>query len=440
MSKPKRPASIGEGSPLYKIWVDIGERGVTFKFHQNLLAAEAPGFSRGEKPRESLSMIPPLDFVSVIAYHWGMKLTLQLQLFPDTSHAARLKATVERFNETADWLAGEAFEIKVANKIQLQKTHYAALRDRFGLSAQMAVRCIAQVCEAYKRDKTIRSRFRKHAAMPFDQRMMSFKGVDRVSLLALDGRMVVPFVMGKYQSERFTNAKGQADLVLRKDGKWFLLVTVDLPEATPTPTTDFLGVDLGLANIATDSDGNAYSGKPVERVRRKHNLQRKRLQRKGTKGARKKLKRLAGKEARFKRHENHVISKAIVETAKGTGRGIAVEDLSGIRDRLPAWGRDARNRLSGWAFGQLVAFLSYKAELAGIPVVKVDPRNTSRTCGECGHCCRANRTSQEKFLCVSCGHRANADQNAARNIRAQAARKTASELVGPRAQPESPAL
>ncbi|WP_074307445.1 transposase [Singulisphaera sp. GP187] len=200
-----------------------------------------------------------------------MKLTLQTQLFPDKTHSAPLKATVERFNEAAEWLAGEAFAIKVSNKTELQKTHYALLRERFGLSAQMAVRCIAQVCEAYKRDKTKRPHFRKHTAMPFDPRMMSFKEADRVSLLTLEGRVVVPFVMGRYQTEQFTNAKGQADLVLRKDGKWFLLVTVDVADGTPIPTTDFLGIDLGIANIATDSDGNEHSGRPVERTRKKHN-------------------------------------------------------------------------------------------------------------------------------------------------------------------------
>jgi len=369
-----------------------------------------------------------------------MKLTLQTQPLPDRDHSARLKATVERFNEAANWAAGVAFEHRCSNKVELQKIIYGDLRERFGLSSQMAVRCIAQVCEAYRRDKSIRPVFRPHAAMPFDQRMMGFKGLDRVSLLTLDGRVLVPIVMGKYQAERYTNAKGQSDLVLRDDGKWFLLVTVDVPESTSIPVTDFLGVDLGLAKIATDSDGTTHSGKPVEAVRRKHNLQRKRLQKRNTKGAKKKLRRISGKEARFRRHENHVISKAIVATAKGTGRGIAVEDLGGIRDRLPAWGREAKNRLSGWSFGQLVAFLSYKATLAGVSIVKVDPRNTSRTCHECGHIARANRTSQAKFLCVSCGHAANADQNAALNIRALAASKTAIELAGLRLQPESPAL
>jgi predicted transposase len=265
-----------------------------------------------------------------------MKLTVQLQLLPGRDHAARLRETVGRFNEAANWLAGIAFERRTANKLVLQHAHYGELRERFGLSAQMAVRCIAQVCEAYKRDKSKRPKFRRTAAMPFDQRMMSFKGLDRVSLLTLGGRVLVPFLLGKYQAEQFTHAKGQADLVLRGDGKWFLLVTVDVPEGAPIPATDFIGVDLGIANIAADSDGTIHSGEEVERIRRKHNLQRRRLQRKGTRGAKKKLRRLAGKEGRFRRHENHCISKAIVENAKGTGRGIALEDLKGIRERITA--------------------------------------------------------------------------------------------------------
>lgn len=377
-------------------------------------------------------MLLTIDSLSDIVYNVGMKLVVQAQLVPDVGQAGLLRSAVERFNEACNWLAGVAFDRQLSNRIELQRVAYRDVRDKFGLSSQMTCLCVRRVCQAYKRDKAIRPKFRKHAAMPFDKRTMSFKGIDRVSLLTLDGRVVVPMIVGSYQTDRLAMPKGQADLVLRKDGKWFLVVTIDVPEGSPIPATDFLGVDLGLAMIATDSDPDSkgYSGKPVEAARRKHNLQRKRLQKKGTKGARKKLKRVAGKEARFCRHENHVISKALVETAKGTGRGIAVEDLTGIRNRLPAWGRDARNRLSGWSFAQLVAFLKYKAALVGVPVVTVDARNTSRTCSVCGHCAKANRTSQEKFLCVSCGMSMNADKNAALNIRARALSKRALELAG----------
>ena len=358
-----------------------------------------------------------------------MKRTLQTQLLPDDGEAAQLKATVERFNEAANFAAGVAFERKLSNKVELQKIVYRDLRDRFGLSSQMAVRCIAQVCEAYKRDKSIRPVFRPHAAMPHDQRTMSFKGPDRVSLLTLEGRVVVPVVMGKYQAERFTYAKGQADLVRRFDGKWFLLVTVDVPDEAPIPATDFIGIDLGIINIATDSDGGQMSGEKVDKARRKYGDRRKTLQEAAAKRRkagrrprsirRKVVKNKAG-EARYKRDVNHCTTKESVETAKRTGRGIALEDLEGIRERATARGGDARNRLHGWSFFQFRSFLTYKAQVAGVPVVFVDPAYTSQDCAECGHRDSRNRKTQATFRCVSCGHIDHADRNAARNIRARA--------------------
>ena len=370
-----------------------------------------------------------------------MDITLQVQLLPDADQVRALRGTVERFNEACNWIAGELFDRKLSNRIEAQRLLYHKIRERFALTAQTAILAIRRACEAYKRDKAARPRFRKHAAVTYDPRVLRFVGLDKVNLWTLAGRLVIPILMGRYQAERFTTAKGQCDLVLRRDGKWFLLVTVKVPDGTPIPITDFIGVDLGLAKIATDSDGNAHSGKAVEAIRKKHNLQRKRLGKRNTKGAKKKLKRVAGKEARFRRHENHVISKAIVRTAKDTSRGIGLEDLAGIRERLPAWGRDARNRLSGWSFAQLVAFLSYKAQLAGVPVVRVDPRHTSRTCSVCGHCEKDNRKSQERFLCVSCGMGMNADENAALNLRALATSKMATGLAGDSIlQLESPRL
>ena len=358
-----------------------------------------------------------------------MKLTLQIQLLPDLEQSEKLRATIQRFNEAANWLAGKAFEHRLPNKVALQKLYYRDLRSQFGLSAQMAVRCIAQVVEAYKRDKDKCPEFRSHAAMPYDQRIMSFKGIDRVSLLTLEGRVLVPIIMGKYQQERFTNAKGQADLVLRKDGKWFLLVTVDMPDGTPTPVTDFVGVDLGVTNIATTDDGQQYSGDRVESVRQKLRVHRKSLQKtaaqskaqgKRPKNVKRRLKVVSNKEQRFRRDVNHVISKRLVAKAKDTGCGIALEDLNGIRDRT-RFRKPQRARMTGWAFYQLRFFIEYKARLNGIPVIVVDPRNTSRTCAECGHCEKANRRSQEKFQCKKCGHHDLADVNAARNIRARAA-------------------
>src|SRR5262245_20271930 len=213
----------------------------------------------------------------------AVKLILQTQLLPDEDQARKLSATMRAFNAAADWLAGEAFRLKTANKVELQQLYYGQLRDDFGVSAQMAIRCIAQVCEACSRDKSIRPRFRKYASIPYDQRLMAFKGVDRVSLLTLEGRTIVPVIMGKYQSERFDGKHGQSDLVKRKDGKWFLLVTVKAPDVAPEPTTDVSGVDSGAVTLAADSSGKTHQSDDVERTRQHYGKVTTSVQRKGTK-------------------------------------------------------------------------------------------------------------------------------------------------------------
>lgn len=356
-----------------------------------------------------------------------MKLALQTQLLPDPESAVRLKATVERFNKAATWLAGIAFERKLTRTFELHKVAYRDLREQFGLPSDMACRCLAQVCEAYKRDKNKQPRFRKHAAVPYGMgKNIGFKGPDRVSISTLEGRVVVPFMMGKYQADRFTLKKGQSDLVLRKDGKWFLIVTVDIPDGTPIPSTDFIGVDLGVENIAVDSDGTIHQGKAIE-AKRVALLSRRRAIGKKTKGANRKTRRschkaivrMGQKESRYRQDVNHCISKRLVKAAQDTERGIALEDLKGIRERAPFRKRQ-RARMGSWAYFQLRTFIEYKARLNGVQVVFVDPRNTSRTCSECGHCEKANRKSQSEFECKSCGHSEHADLNAARNIRARA--------------------
>jgi IS605 OrfB family transposase len=356
-----------------------------------------------------------------------MKLTIRLKLLPTREQKADLLDTMERFNEVASFAAKVGFEAKVYSLPSIQKRCYRQIRQRFGLSAQMAVRAIGKAVDCFRRDQKTCPVFQPHGAVIYDQRILSFKGLDTVSLWTLQGRLRIATAFGEYQKQRFGRLKGQVDLVYR-DGEFSLFAGIEVPEGSLIEPEDFLGVDLGIANLATDSDGTMHSGAGVEKVRRKHRLQRGRLQRKGTQGARKKLKRVARKEARFRRHENHVISKQIVQTAQRTGRGIALEDLKGIRARVTARGGDARNRLGGWAFAQLAAFIVYKARLAGVVVEFIDPAYTSQTCAGCGHCERANRKSQSEFRCKACGHEAHADVNAARNHRAQALSKRASEL------------
>ncbi|MEV0698657.1 transposase [Saccharopolyspora sp. NPDC050389] len=143
------------------------------------------------------------------------------------------------------------------------------------------------------------------------------------------------------------------------------------------------------------------------------------LQAKGTKSAKRVLKRQRRKESRKATETNHVISKRIVTEAERTGRGIGMENLAGIRDRARLR-KPQRVALHSWAFAQLGRFVEYKARRAGVPVLFVDPACTSRMCAECGHTDKRNRVSQARFRCRSCGVVAHADRNASRNIRDRA--------------------
>ena len=352
--------------------------------------------------------------------------TIVLKLQPTAAQAAGLDATLGAFAKACDYITDVVRREHTTNRTLIQRACYREVRAIFGLSANLAIRAIARVCTALKVPEKTHSTF-KPKSIDYDARIFSFRERDwTVSLTLLNSRERIETKPGEYQRQVLKGTKPTAAQLVKREGRYFLHIQIGGEAPDPIEPDDFLGVDMGIVQLATTSDEpKGHCGEPVEKVRRKHNLQRKRLQRKGTKGARKKLVRMSGKEARFRRHENHVISKSIVQTAKDTGRGIALEDLKGIRERITARGGDARNRLSGWSFHQLFSFLSYKGKNAGIPIVQVDPRNTSKTCSVCGHCEQANRKSQAEFLCKHCGFSANADWNAARNIRALAASKAA---------------
>ncbi|WIG59026.1 MAG: Mobile element protein [Ktedonobacterales bacterium] len=373
-----------------------------------------------------------------------MKQTLLVKLAPTADQHAALLRTLEAFNAACNAIAATAFSEQCANKVELQKLVYYDIRERFGLSSQMTIRAISKVSEAYKRDKTIQPRFRPHGAMVYDERICSFPRIDRVSLLTLDGRIELPLRFGAYAAGMLARIRGQADLLYRKrSDTFFLAVTVDTPEPTPTEPDDFLGVDLGIITLAATSDGeflNSSTGPKhahVNQVRARYSRFRQKLQKKGTKSAKRLLKKRSGRERRFVKDVNHCLSKAMVSTAKGTSRGIALEDLKHIRERIRAkqtvTGKRQRRVLHSWAFAQLRAFIAYKAQLAGVRVVLVDPAYTSQTCSRCGHCAKANRKSQARFLCVVCGFSAHADLNAAVNIRVRSRAAVIPPDVAPRA-------
>jgi putative transposase len=405
-----------------------------------------------------------------------VKQVVQVRLEADAAELDVLARTLIACNETANPVSAVAHAQGVYRSRDLRAITYAQARQHAGLGAQVAQGCIRKVADAYTtlranlrngrygkpgssrrvKVETSAIRFRSLAAQPFDDRCLSWTHDSTgdtggtVSIWTVDGRLKNLRFTGDPDQLALlrTHRNGETDLVIRRRRRGgaltaYLIATIDLPDP-PVHTGEHLhsdkgwiGVDLGIENIAVTSDrllarelmstygadapdGAAGRGSVKDRRTRNRELRQK-LQTKNTKSAKRLLRKRARIEARFAADVNHQISKRIVAEAERTGRGIAVEELTGIRERVRLR-KPQRATHASWAFAQLGVFLTYKAARAGVPLVHVDPAYTSQRCTHCGYIDRRNRTSQAEFVCRDCGFTAeHADILGADNIAHRAA-------------------
>ena len=347
-----------------------------------------------------------------------MNKTLKIKLLPTPTQHQQLLDTMKAFNNACNEISKVAFDNKIYSKVKLQQMIYYQIRKDYSLPSQLAIRALSKVSESYKTDKNKHHTFKNTGCIVYDQRNMSFKGLTIVSLSTLKGRIEVPIIICFYHQGLMGEGRlrGQADLII-KDNVFYLMLVIETPNNPLFETDDYIGVDLGIKNIATTSDGTNFSGNKLNNIRNRRTKLRSKLQSTGTKSAKRKLKRLSSKERRFANDINHCISKQLVKTAKGTHKGIALENLKGIRKNEQTANKAQRIKLSKWSFCQLQQYIDYKAKELGVKVVYIDPRNTSRTCPKCGHIDKKNRPTRNLFCCTACGYSAPADNVASENIR-----------------------
>src|SRR6266700_4000593 len=386
----------------------------------------------GWKARKRPAGRNTFDFCSTFWYTPLMNETLTRTIcikLDVNGHDAVLQETQKHFNEAASWIASVCWDERITNTNTAHHRVYGETRSRFGLGAQLAVCARAKAVEAVKVARTQENQrkpdrkpvtcpqFGPRGSLRYDARTYRLMSLDRVSLNTLQGRVECRLLLGKRQHGMLIDRTwkiGGADLVWR-GGIYYLNVTQSKEAPEVTQTNDTLGVDLGIVSLATDSQGESFSGAQVKAVRERYHTRRKILQKVGTRSAKRRLKKMSGREKRFQKDTNHVISKALVRKAAQSCKALALEDLTGMRERVTVRHENRYERHS-WAFYQLRTFINYKAAWAGVPVRLIDPKNTSRICSQCGHCEKANRQSQASFLCKQCGFCCNADLNAAINI------------------------
>lgn len=341
-----------------------------------------------------------------------MKLTLKIKLLPNSKQAKSLLDTIKEANFACNKISKIAWNEKIFNQFKIHHKSYYSIREKFNLSAQMVIHCISKVCNSYKLNRKKLRIFNPFGAIAYDERILSYKS-EIVSIWSINGRLKIPFICHRH--DWLPYIKGEADLITKK-GKYFLLQTVEFPEEKIKDVEEFLGVDFGVVDIVSISNGKSVSSKWINDYRLKREKIRSSIQRKGTKGAKKLLKRLSGRERITATLINHTLSKRIVSEAKKFKIGIAIENLKGIRKAIKLR-KKQRGLRHKWSFSQLRFFLEYKALMNGIPLIAVDPAYTSQICSSCQS---MGVRKGKLFACKTCNNIIDADYNASKNIAARA--------------------
>jgi putative transposase len=293
-----------------------------------------------------------------------MKLTVAIKLAPTPEQADPLKETLRTANAAANYVSDTAWERRSFGKYRLQKLCYYDLKERFSLAAQIVIRALSKVSDAYKLDKKSKRTFRPLGAIAYDDRILSWKRSE-VSIWTVVGRERIPYVYEECARRMLASRRGESDLVFR-EGEWYSLATDDVEEPLANAPEDWLGVDLGIRNIAADSEGETYSGGRLRGLRHRHVRIRATLRSRHTEAATKLLKKRKRKERRMAAHTNHVISKRIVRKAQDTNSGIALEDLNGIRERITV-GSFSGERCTRGPSGSFDSLSSTRLGLPGYP-------------------------------------------------------------------------
>ena len=353
-----------------------------------------------------------------------MDRTLRLPLNPTAEQAKSLLETMRQFTRSFNAVCSQGWRLREGNAYTLHRLTYRDCKAAYpALVSDLHVQARQKAAEAVKSAMALARKGKKgntpqSTLCPPRYNVNSFsvdwqKGLANLATVA--GRQKVAFCVPAYASALTGNRVVTADLMYRK-GRFTLHVVLKLEDMEFTDNGTALGVDLGVTRPAVTSDGRLHGKKRWREVSKRRFRLKRKLQSKGTKSAKRHLRHLAGREQRFRHDCDHVLSKSILDGTTA-GMTVVVENLTNIRARVKASRGEAKRRLHSWSFAQLRSFLDYKAEALGCRVVGVDPRHTSQRCAACGYIYRGNRPSQSKFVCRSCGHRANADKNAALNIR-----------------------
>lgn len=353
-----------------------------------------------------------------------MVITTKIKLYPPNKSKLEMLTFLSKENKRCvNWWIDKIRLIGSTSIKTLYGKYYRDGRKEFNIGSEHLVQMLIAAIRISRIAKKRRSE------SPYLKQEMIFL---KYSLIKLDGNNLGISFLGKkhwfpFKSREIPKGILRESKIKNINGEWYCFLSVDVSEPKQRDYKKILGVDLGVAKIATIADKNGdrnkfFRGEPMRDKRNHYQNLRAKLQPKIKQGnVYRFLKRISKKESNWMKDTNHKISREIVDYAKANKMSIAVENLAGIRERINTTNKKSRKMLSNWSFRQLVDFINYKARLSGLAMFAVDPRETSRMCPKCKNVSRLNRKSQSRFQCNKCKYSSNADRIGAMNIAQRAA-------------------
>ena len=322
---------------------------------------------------------------------------------------------MKQYSKAITYISNLGFKHNVSNRYKLHHLVYYKARDKFNLPSQYiinAIRVASQTLKSVKTNKGSKPIFKEIMPLDFDRRTFNFS-FNKVRITMPKQRIDIPIDIPEYYWKYLDWSYQTMRIIYDKRfNRMFLHITFSRDITIPNNSDNFLGIDVGINNIAVTSNKNFFNSNKIKHIKSKFRYLRSRLQSKGTRSSRKLLKKISGRERRFMRQCNHEISKIIVSSIN-VGDTIVMEDIKGIGGCRVS--KKQRYWLNNWSYYQLRQFIGYKARLKGCNIFLVDPRNTSKTCSRCLSLNTIRNGSN--FHCLNCSYHLNADLNASNNLK-----------------------
>lgn len=365
----------------------------------------------------------------------NITLTAKQQIFPNEKQIESFKATMETYtkalNFVSEWIFDNSFNLK---QFSVHKEIYHRIRETFNLKSQLTQNAIRDVIARYKAVETQlknKGNQLEHLWYPLNfktpqltltrDRDYSFLKTGQVSINTNDKREKVDITFKNREQFLDNHKLGEAKLITKND-KWYLYIsaTKEYPEFQKENVQHVVGIDRGLRFLATtfDEKGNSHfiNGKEILAKRRHFKKLRQSLQKKNTKSAKRRIRKIGQRENRWMTDVNHRLSKALIDYY-GPNTLFVLEDLTDVRFATEKHHKDSRYEAVSWAFYQFEQHLAYKARMNQSEVLKVDAHYTSQRCPKCGTIDKENRLKKEhSFCCKNCTYKSNDDRIASMNI------------------------